>query len=111
MDDDGGADREAEAGPSTSTAGGTGPTPVQPGDGLLELIATTPEGLRSLNMAPGPKEHQTPRAAPRQAAQPSFLRPEDGVPWPATWLVETLESKTLEIENWIEVPGSSQSPP
>ena len=115
MDDDGGKGREAGAGPSPSTAGGASPTPVRPGDGLLEPIVTnpllaktathpegsihTPENLRSLNMAPGPKEHQITRAAPRQAAQPSFSRPEDGVLWPATWLVEALERKTLEIGN------------
>ena len=118
MNNDGGEGREAGAGPPPSTSGGAGPTPVRPGDGLLEpadtipLLAKTaiqpggsihaPESLRSLNLIPGPKEYQTLRAAPRQADQPSSLRPEDGVPWPVTWLVEALERKTSEIESRIK---------
>ena len=52
--------------------------------------------------APGPREHQIPRAAPRQAAQPSFPRVEDDVPWAATRLEEAIEKKPSEIECQIE---------
>ena len=70
----GGEGREAGAGPLPPTNGGAGTTPIRPGDGLSEPIATipllaktnthpgvsshAPESLRSQNRIPGPKEHQ-----------------------------------------------------